>query len=175
MLQDASAVTAGHRREKKLEFVDTNVNFTSITALISTFANDCVIIQTYKSLISWSNFIAQWLCYTGKKKHESIVKFSHFTLKPCNMCIRLLKVVVLWWKATVIWNTEIIGWMQIKFLLVLLDEIKIKFSGKRLYPSNSVKYLGIKIDRFLHWHDREKRIAVKLNRTMHYYLNIEIM
>ena len=33
---------------------------------------------------------------------------------------------------------------------VLLDEIKIKLSGKRLYPSNSVKYLGIKIDRFLH-------------------------
>ena len=65
--------------------------------------------------------------------------------------------------------------MQIKFLLVLLDEIKIKFSGKRLYPSNSVKYLGIKIDRFLHWHDREKRIAVKLTRAMHYYLNIEIM
>ena len=35
---------------------------------------------------------------------------------------------------------------------VLLDEIKIKVSGKRLCPSNSVKYLGIKIDRFLQWH-----------------------
>ena len=33
---------------------------------------------------------------------------------------------------------------------LLLDEIKIKLSGKRLYPSNSIKYLGIKIDRFLH-------------------------
>ena len=33
---------------------------------------------------------------------------------------------------------------------VLLDEIKIKLSGKRLNPSNSVK---LKIDRFLHWHD----------------------
>ena len=31
---------------------------------------------------------------------------------------------------------------------VLQDEIKIKLSGKRLYPSNSVKYCGIKIDRF---------------------------
>ena len=31
---------------------------------------------------------------------------------------------------------------------VLLDEIKIKLSGKRLYPSNSIKYLDIKIDRF---------------------------
>ena len=46
---------------------------------------------------------------------------------------------------------------------VLLDEIKI--SGKRLYPSNSVKYLSIKIDRFLHWHDQVNTIAVKLNRA----------
>ena len=70
--------------------------------------------------------------------------------------------------------------MQIKFLFniektelvifksprkVLLDEIKIKLSGKRLYPSNSVKYLGIKIDRFLYWHDQVNSIAVKLNRA----------
>ena len=70
--------------------------------------------------------------------------------------------------------------MQIKFLFniektelvifksprkVLLDEIKIKLSGKRLYPSNSVKYLGIKIDRFLHWYDQVNSIAVKLNRA----------
>ena len=48
---------------------------------------------------------------------------------------------------------------------VLQDEIKIKLSGKRLYPSNSVKYLGIKIDRFLHWHDQVNSIAVKLNRA----------
>ena len=48
---------------------------------------------------------------------------------------------------------------------VLLDETKIKLSGKRLYPSNSIKYLGIKIDRFLHWHDQVNSIAVKLNRA----------
>ena len=48
---------------------------------------------------------------------------------------------------------------------VLLDEIKIKLSGKRLYPSNSIKYLGIKIDRFLHWHNQVNSIAVKLNRA----------
>ena len=45
---------------------------------------------------------------------------------------------------------------------VLLDEIKINLSGKG-YPSNSVKYLGIKIDRFLHWHDQVNSIAIKLN------------
>ena len=48
---------------------------------------------------------------------------------------------------------------------VLLDGLKIKLSRKRLYPSNSVKYLGTKIDRFLHWHDQVNSIAVKLNRA----------
>ena len=48
---------------------------------------------------------------------------------------------------------------------VLLDEIKIKLTGKRLYPSNSKKYVGIKIDRFLHWHDQVNSITVKLNRA----------
>ena len=31
----------------------------------------------------------------------------------------------------------------------LSDEIKIKLTGKTLYPSNSVKYLGVRIDKFL--------------------------
>ena len=33
---------------------------------------------------------------------------------------------------------------------VLSDEIKINLTGKRLYLSNTVKYLGVKIDKFLH-------------------------
>ena len=49
---------------------------------------------------------------------------------------------------------------------VLQDEIKIKLNGKRLYPSNSIKYRGVKIDRFLHWHDQVNSIAVKLNRAL---------
>ena len=62
---------------------------------------------------------------------------------------------------------------------VLLDEMKIKLSGKRLYPSNSVKYLGMKIDSFLHWHDQVNSIAVKPNRAnalllkIRNYLNTE--
>ena len=43
--------------------------------------------------------------------------------------------------------------------------MKVKLSRKRLYPSKSIKYLGIKIDRFLHWHDQVNSIAVKLNRA----------
>ena len=36
---------------------------------------------------------------------------------------------------------------------------------KRLHPSNSIKYLGVKIDRFLHWHYQVNSIAVKLDRA----------
>ena len=48
---------------------------------------------------------------------------------------------------------------------VLSDEIKVKLTGKRLYPSNSVKYLGVRIDKFKHWHDQVNNTAVKLNRA----------
>ena len=48
---------------------------------------------------------------------------------------------------------------------LLLDEMKIKLNGKKSYSLNSVKYLGIKIDRFLHWRDQVNSIAVKLNRA----------
>ena len=48
---------------------------------------------------------------------------------------------------------------------VLLDEIKIRLSGKRSYPSNSIKYLGVKTDRFLRWHDQVNSIAFKPNRA----------
>ena len=51
--------------------------------------------------------------------------------------------------------------------------MKIKVSGKRLYPSNSVKYLGVRIDRFLHWHDEVNRITVKLDRANALLLKIK--
>ena len=43
--------------------------------------------------------------------------------------------------------------------------IKIKFSRKRLYPSKSVKYLGVKIDENLNWKDQAYDIVTKLNRA----------
>ena len=36
---------------------------------------------------------------------------------------------------------------------------------KGYIPSNSIKYLGLKIDRFLHWPDQVNSIAVKLNKA----------
>ena len=43
--------------------------------------------------------------------------------------------------------------------------IKIKLSRKRLYPSKSVKYLGLKIDESLDWKVQTHDIATKLNRA----------
>ena len=48
---------------------------------------------------------------------------------------------------------------------VLLDETKIKLSGKRLYPTNPKKNRGIRIDGFLHLHDQVNSIAAKPNRA----------
>ena len=44
-------------------------------------------------------------------------------------------------------------------------KVKIKLSGKRLYLSNSIKHLGVRIDRFLHNQVNSISIAVKLNRA----------
>ena len=48
---------------------------------------------------------------------------------------------------------------------VLPDKMKIKLRGRRLYPSNSMKDLGVRIDRFLHWHGQVNSIEVKFNRV----------
>ena len=43
--------------------------------------------------------------------------------------------------------------------------LKLKLNVKRLCTKNSVKYLGIKIDENLNWHEQINNVAVKLNRT----------
>ena len=43
--------------------------------------------------------------------------------------------------------------------------LKIKLWGKRLYPTESVKYLGVKIDTDLSWQYHVKDISIKLNRA----------
>ena len=46
-----------------------------------------------------------------------------------------------------------------------MSQKKLKLNGKRLYPINSVKYLGIKIDEKLNWKQQISDIAIKLNRA----------
>ena len=44
-------------------------------------------------------------------------------------------------------------------------DLKIKLSGKRLYPTESVKYLGVKIDTNLSWQYHVNDLSVKLNKA----------
>ena len=44
-------------------------------------------------------------------------------------------------------------------------DLKIKLCGKRLYPTESVKYLGVKIDTNLSWQYHVNDLPIKLNRT----------
>ena len=45
------------------------------------------------------------------------------------------------------------------------DTVKIKLSGKRIYPTTNVKCLGVKIDEHLTWQNHINDLSVKLNRT----------
>ena len=44
-------------------------------------------------------------------------------------------------------------------------DLKIKLCGKRLYPTESVRYLGIKIDTNLSWQYHVNHLSIKLNRV----------
>ena len=44
-------------------------------------------------------------------------------------------------------------------------DLKIKLCGKRLYPTESVKYLGVKIDTNLSWQYHVNDLSIKLNRS----------
>ena len=47
----------------------------------------------------------------------------------------------------------------------LEGDLKIKLCGKRLYPTESVKYLGVKIDTNLPWQHHVNDLSIKLNRA----------
>ena len=47
----------------------------------------------------------------------------------------------------------------------LEGDLKIKLCGKRLYPTETVKYLGIKIDITLSWEYHVNDLSIKLNRA----------
>ena len=44
-------------------------------------------------------------------------------------------------------------------------DLKVRLCGRRLYPSESVKYLGVKIDANLNWQYQINDLFVKLNKA----------
>ena len=41
----------------------------------------------------------------------------------------------------------------------------VKFNGKTIYPTATVKYLGVKIDQYLTWQHHISNLSVKRNRA----------
>ena len=62
-----------------------------------------------------------------------------------------------------------------------LGDLKIKLCGKRLYPTENVKYFDVKIDTNLSWQYHVNDLSVKLNRAnaflfkMRKYVNLKIL
>ena len=58
---------------------------------------------------------------------------------------------------------------------------KIKLCGKRLYPTESIKYLGVKIDTNLSWQYHVNDLSINLNRAnailfkMRKYVSLKIL
>ena len=76
-----------------------------------------------------------------------------------------MKILTNWINANKIWQniskTEV---DLFKLSRKLIDvPLKLKHNGKKLYPTNSVKYLGIKIDENLNWQQQISDKAIKLN------------
>ena len=63
----------------------------------------------------------------------------------------------------------------------LNNSFKIKLDGKRLFPTSSVKYLGVLLDEHLTWSPQISHVQMKLNRTigilskLRYLANIHIL
>ena len=63
----------------------------------------------------------------------------------------------------------------------LEGDLKIKLCGKRLYPTKSFKYLGVKIDANLTWQHYVNGLSIKLNRAnallfkMRKYVSLKIL
>ena len=61
------------------------------------------------------------------------------------------------------------------------NDLKIKLCRKRLYPTESVKYLGVKIDENLSWQYHVNDLSIKLNRAntllskMRMYVSVKIL
>ena len=81
------------------------------------------------------------LLYTSKSL-KNLNQLVNFDMKHLNIWLNTNKI------SLNVEKTELV--ISKSSRKVLLDEIKIKLSGKRLYPSNSIKYLHINMDKFLH-------------------------
>ena len=102
-------------------------------------ADDTNIMQSYK-----------FLDVLSKNLNKDLKSLSQW-LKANKLCLNVSK-------------TELIIFHR---NTAIIDHIlKLKLDGKRLSPSQSVKYLGVILDEHLQWNDQIAHVKVKLNRAI---------
>ena len=119
-------------------------------------------------------------CKTHHFADDTNLLYFNDSVKKLNKSINYdLKHVVNWLNANKIClnisKTELVLFKPRK--KALDQDLHIKLNGKKLYPTSSVKYLGIRIDSNLNWKDQINATAIKLNRAnamlskLRYYVN----
>ena len=103
------------------------------------FADDTNIMQSYK-----------FLDVLSKNLNKDLKSLSQW-LKANKLCLNVSKTELIIFHR----NTAIID-----------HTLKLKLDGKRLSPSQSVKYLGVILDEHLQWNDQIAQVKVKLNRAI---------
>ena len=89
-------------------------------------------------------------------------KVHHFADDTNLLCLAILK--VNWLNA----NTSSLNKKKnemVTFKSKFEGDLKTKLCGKRLYPTESVKYLGVKIDSNFSWQYHGNDLSIKLNRA----------
>ena len=93
----------------------------------------------------------------------NLLSFNNSVKKINKQVGRDLKYLLNWLNANNIFlnfsKTEVVLFKSVKKQTEAT--LKLKLNGKRLYTTNSVKYLGIKIDENLNWHEQINNAAVK--------------
>ena len=88
---------------------------------------------------------------------KSINKQVNYDLKNLSNWLKTNKILVN------VGKTELVLYTSSKKQLDC--DLEIKLNGKRLYETDSVKYLGIQIDKRLTWKQHINHVALKLNKA----------
>ena len=94
------------------------------------------------------------------RSQETLAKRVNYDLRKLSMWLRANKF------SLNIEKTELVVFRRQN--TKLNNSFKIKLDGKRLFPTSSVKYLGVLLDEHLTWSSQISHVQIKLNRAIEY-------
>ena len=94
------------------------------------------------------------------RSQETLAKRVNYDLRKLSMWLRANKF------SLNIEKTELVVFRRQN--TKLNKSFKIKLDGKRLFPTSSVKYLGVLLDEHLTWSSQISHVHIKLNRAIEY-------